>query len=555
MEQLTSIDAAFIQSETPNLPMHITTVSIYDPTSAPHGTVRFKDIMQLYEDAIYDVPLLRRRLVEVPGNRDFPYWIEDPDFDIEFHVRHIALPQPGDWRQFYIQTARLHSRGLDMSRPLWEVYVIEGLNNLDGIPPGSFAVVQKLHHAAVDGESVQKMFLAMHTFNPEPPKPSKGQKAPLLREERPGKVPLILKSYQRSLGRPAKLGKTAVKLIKGMRKIGDARKRGEIGEGEAPPITRFNGDVSASRVVTAVRFEFAEFKKLRYAVPGATINDLAISILGGAVRMYLKDKKESVKEALIVQVPVNIRAESQKGEDGNKITSINVSSNSDIADPLKRLTSVTASTGSAKKRLAVMGEDMMKDMADALGPRVTKGIMTAMENTTKIQAISSLMPGGPNFAFSNMPGPPLPVYLSGAQNVWGIGLGPMMPNMGLFVTGTSAIDKFVFGVTACRDMMPDPEFFQQCLQSSYDESKKALGPLAAKNDPNVVASEKNKKAKAAAKGKSPAKKAKAKAKPKAKAKAKTKPKAKTKAKPKSAAAGKATPRKKASASKPAGRKK
>ncbi len=522
MEQLTSIDAAFIQTETPSLPMHISTISIYDPTTAPQGLVRFKDIMQLYEDALWEVPLLRRRLVEVPGNRDFPYWIEDPDFDIEFHVRHIALPQPGDWRQFYIQVARLHSRGLDMTRPLWEVYVIEGLNNLDEVPAGSFAVMQKLHHAAMDGESVKNMFMAMHTFTPEPPRPSDTEKEPLLREARPGKLPLLLKSYQRSLGRPAKLGKTVVNLVKGMRRIDDARKKGDIGEGETPPVSRFNGTVGAYRVVTAVRFDFQEFKQLRYAVPGATINDLAISILGGAMRLYLKDKKESVKEALIVQMPVNIRAEEQQAEDGNKITTINVSSGSDITDALKRLKAVTASTGSAKKRLEVMGQDMMQDMADALGPRVTKRIMTVMENTTKIQAVTSLMPGGPNFAFSNMPGPPMPVYLCGARLTWGIGLGPMMPNMGLFITGTSALDKFVFGVTACRDMMPDPDFFQECLKVSYEESRKALQPLADKNDPAAVAAKKNKKVK-----------------PKAKAKAKAKPKAKAKAgKAKKAAPGK-----------------
>ena len=140
MEQLSSIDATFIQAENPALPMHISSVSIYDPSTAPGGKVRFKDIIQLYEDAIYEVPLLRRRLVEVPGNMDFPFWREDPDFDVEFHVRHIALPKPGDWRQFYIQLARLHSRQLDMQRPLWEVYVIEGLNDLDGCPSGACAI-------------------------------------------------------------------------------------------------------------------------------------------------------------------------------------------------------------------------------------------------------------------------------------------------------------------------------------------------------------------------------------------------------------------------------
>ena len=219
MEQLSSIDASFIQAESPNLPMHISTIAVYDPSTAPRGKVRFKDILDLFYDAIFEVPLLRRRLVEVPGNMDFPYWIEDPDFDIEFHVRHIALPQPGDWRQLYIQLARLHSRPLDMQRPLWEVYVIEGLNKLEGIPAGSFAIVQKLHHAAMDGASVRKMFTSLHELKPTAPARREGNRA-AIKERHPGSVPLMLKSYQRYIGRPAKLSKALVKTIQASRKIG-----------------------------------------------------------------------------------------------------------------------------------------------------------------------------------------------------------------------------------------------------------------------------------------------------------------------------------------------
>ena len=517
MEQLTSIDSAFIQAETPNLPMHITTISIYDPSTAPQGLVRFKDIMRKFEDAQYDVPLLRRRLVEVPGNLDFPYWIEDPDFDIEFHVRHIALPQPGDWRQFYIQVARLHSRGVDLSRPLWEVYVIEGLNQLEDVPPGSFAVVQKLHHAAMDGASVRKMFMAMHDFSPEAPKPARNESRPLLRESRPGKVPLLLKSYQRALGRPAKLGKTAVKAIKGMRKVSAAKKAGEIADqAVTPPKSRFNGEVGAHRVVTVARFDLEQFKKLRYAVQGATVNDLAITVLGGALRRYLEAKGDSVEQPLVTQVPVNIRSEAQQSEDGNKITTINVTCGSDIADPLQRLQAVQESTSAGKAKLAVMGEGLMQDMADALGPSVSKAILSAMESAAKIEVLGNLMPGGPNFAFSNLPGPPVPVYMCGAELVWGIGLGPMMPAMGLFITGTSTLDKFVFGVTACREMVPDPEFFQQCIYASYDECKQSLEKAAGENDPALKAAQKNSagsakskpaaKKKAAPRKKAPAKK-------------------------------------------------
>ena len=504
MEQLSSIDTTFINNESPDTPMHISSISVYDPSTAPEGKVRFKEIIERYEDAIYETPMLRRRLVEVPGNIDFPYWIEDPSFDIEFHVRHIALPQPGDWRQFYIQVARLHSRGIDMQRPLWEVYVIEGLNNLEGIPAGSFAVMQKLHHAAVDGDAVQRIFMALHDFEPKVRK-LRNERPTLIRETAPGRTPLMFKSWQTAVGRPVKLSKALVRAFQGMRKVEDARKEGDIGAEESPPRTRFNGDISPHRIVTAVRFDFEEFKSLRHAVKGATINDLAISILGGALNRYLASKDEPTHEALIAQVPVNIRAEQEKDEEGNRIAAINVSSCSDIEDPIARLQAIHDSTQSGKKRLQVMGINLMEDVADAMGPQLAQALYSLMTSAPKVQALANLMPSGPNFAFSNMPGPPVPVYLGGAQLIWGIGLGPVMPDMGLFITGTSSLGKFVFGITACRDMMPDPEFFQQCIRDSYDESRQALAPLAKKNAPKRKPKAKA-KSKAKAKRKAPAKK-------------------------------------------------
>jgi WS/DGAT/MGAT family acyltransferase len=409
---------------------------------------------------------------------DFPYWIEDPDFDIEFHVRHIALPAPGDWRQFYIQVARLHSRPLDLQRPLWEVYVIEGLHHLDGIPGNSFAIVQKLHHAAMDGAAVRKMVMSMHDSRPGAPRAPRRHDRPLIREHRPGMLPLLLKSYQHSLGRPAKLGKAVLKTMEGMRKVKQAQKLGELDEPPQAPPSRFNGETSPHRVVTTATFDFRQFKEMRRAVPGATINDLAFSIFGGALRHYLSAKGEPVDTGLVAQIPVDIRSDSQLEEDGNQITTINASCGSDIEDPLLRLEAVRQATAAGKKRLETMGRSLMKDTAEAMGPHITKAIFTLMDNASKIQLLSNLMPGGPNFAFSNLPGPPAPMYLCGAELKWGTGLGPMMPTMGMFVTVTSSLGKFVYGITACRDMLPDPEFLQECLFRSFEETAAAAAKPA-----------------------------------------------------------------------------
>ncbi len=159
----------FLQIERGNVYLHVAGLAIYDPSTAPGGAVRFKDVLRFFAAQVSRQPLLRRRLVQVPLSLDRPYWIDDGELDVEFHVRHIALPHPGDWRQLCIQVARIHSRPLDRSKPLWEAYVIEGLHNVPGVPPGSFALYTKMHHALIDGESGTELNKALHSLTPEVP--------------------------------------------------------------------------------------------------------------------------------------------------------------------------------------------------------------------------------------------------------------------------------------------------------------------------------------------------------------------------------------------------
>jgi diacylglycerol O-acyltransferase / wax synthase len=135
MEQLSGQDASFVYLETPTTPMHIGSVGIYDPSSAPGGFVRFKDILAHIESRLDKARSFRQKLVRVPFDLDHPYWVDDANFDLEYHVRHVALPKPGDWRQLCIQVARLHARGMDMNKPLWEFNIVEGLDNIPGLPP------------------------------------------------------------------------------------------------------------------------------------------------------------------------------------------------------------------------------------------------------------------------------------------------------------------------------------------------------------------------------------------------------------------------------------
>ena len=178
MQQLSGLDASFLSLTTHSAPMPVAGLAIYDQSSAPGGLVTFKGILANVERRLHLARCFRQKLADVPLGLDHPYWIEDANFDLEYHVRHIALPKPGDWRQLCIQAARIHARPLDLGRPLWEMYVIEGLDNVERLPEGSFAVLTKLHHAAIDGVSGVELTAAIHDTEPGavPPPPKESWK-------------------------------------------------------------------------------------------------------------------------------------------------------------------------------------------------------------------------------------------------------------------------------------------------------------------------------------------------------------------------------------------
>src|SRR5512136_1958472 len=169
MRQLRGEDPRFVYGESGHANSNITLISIYDSSTAKEGRVRFKGLLKHIESRLHLSPIFRQKLLSVPLELDFPYWIEDESFDLEYHVRHIALPKPGDWRQFCIQVSRIHARPLDLKRPLWEIYVIEGLDSLLDLPKDSFALLTKLHHAAIDVERGTEIITLLHDTTPRPP--------------------------------------------------------------------------------------------------------------------------------------------------------------------------------------------------------------------------------------------------------------------------------------------------------------------------------------------------------------------------------------------------
>ncbi|MEX0706545.1 MAG: wax ester/triacylglycerol synthase family O-acyltransferase [Woeseia sp.] len=473
MHQLSGLDASFLYLETGSTPMHIGTLAIYDQSTAPGGRVTFKEILQFFEKRLHKASAFRQRLVRVPLSLDNPYWIEDPDFDLEFHVRHIALPKPGDWRQLCIQAARLHARPLDMRKPLWEAYVIEGLDNVAGVPKDSFALVTKIHHSAIDGVSGAEIAAAIHDLSPDAEVEEPARQ--WMPERIPTGVELLTKSAVRSLAGPVKFGRLLMRSAPSLAKVVGGIASGQLKLPVRVPRTRFNGNVTSHRVFDGRLFDMDEFKAIKNSQPGTTVNDVALTICGGALRCYLESRDELPRTSLVAMVPMSIRPEDKQRSAGNMVTAMSLPIRTDIADPLKRLLAVSAESNQAKKLTHTMGPALAADAAELL-PSTVSGLLTRMYADA---ALAERIPPLFNTVITNVPGVNVPLYSMGSRMVANYGLGPLVHGLGLFQPVLSYNNTITICAIADRDMMPDPAYYSECLQTAFDELKAATVGAAA----------------------------------------------------------------------------
>ncbi|NJD30897.1 MAG: wax ester/triacylglycerol synthase family O-acyltransferase [Gammaproteobacteria bacterium] len=470
MKQLSGMDNMFLHLEHGNQYMHVAGLGIYDPSTAAGGFVRFKDILKFFEARLDSAPVFRRRLVTVPMELDRPYWIEDPDVDVEYHVRHIALPHPGDWRQLCIQVARIHSRPLDRSKPLWEAYVIEGLDNIPGIPRGSFAFYTKFHHAAIDGEGGTEVMAAIHSFSPEEAVPDDTVRRTRVRDREPTQVELYTRALVNSVQRFPRAARFSVQTAKRlaglspnyMAQLKELLQEAGVPSVETvksklrrPPATRVSGKVSAQRVGELVGVPMAQIRHVRQKIEGATINDVFMATVGGALNKYLGAKGELPDRSMTAQVPMTLRGQDKGGDVGNQVGVAVMPLHSEIADPVERLHAIREGAEKAKALVGLVGKDLTKHVYDLLPA-------AASELFTRRVMLPTM-----NIVVSNVRGPDVPMYLAGAQMVAFAPVSIAMDGLGLNVTGFSYHGTLWMCAVACRDMMPDPAFFADCLRSSF----------------------------------------------------------------------------------------
>ncbi len=469
MKQLGVLDSAFINLENPNTPQHVGGLGIYDPSTAPGGNVRFKEVIANFEQRLNTMPLFRTRVVHVPGKIDRPYWVQDDNFDVEFHLRHIALPAPGDWRQLWIQAARLHARPLDMSRPLWEAYIIEGLDNIPDVPAGSFAIYTKMHHSLVDGAGGDAFMMALHDMEPVPTAAPLEPKV-IIADHQPSGGELLLRAVLNS-------SRDTIGLVKGasstlfrtvQHQLAVAREEIPSADMNAPK-TRFNNPVGPHRVAEAAVFDLEHFKAIKNEF-GVTINDVALAVIGGAMRRYLLEHDELPDESLAAGIPLNMRTRRDKTDDNNQVGSTFCEIHTNVADPVERLRAVHQSAENAKASSENNPLVEMLRVAGVFSPAVSQ---SAARLWSKHQ-LSRYVPANISTVISNVPGPRMPLYSAGAEMVRYHSLGLLTPGCGSFHLVFSSQGLITITVLADRDIVPDPEFYRQCLERSFEEMLAAV---------------------------------------------------------------------------------
>ncbi len=473
MEYLSGLDNLFLHQESLTQHMHVAGLGIYDPSTAPGGHVRFKSVLNFITQRMADAEIFRRRLVKNPLGLDRPVWVADPSVDVEYHVRHLALPHPGDWRQLMIQIARIHSRPLDMTRPLWEAYVIGGLDNIPGLPEGSFALYLKFHHSAIDGESAAHLIGSLHTTSAEFSAEPEHAKLTIIADREPGSLELLSNAVSNRARQLLGIGGLGMALGRRAFEIAGDDDRSLIGEGgqllaeqigqlidKQPkrPDTRFNAEITPHRVLDAAGLPLKDCQTIRKNVEGATINDIFLTVVGGATKRYLSAKGEEPDGSLMGTMPMTLRGADKGSDEGNQIAQVYYSLRTDLDDPLERLRAVNEETRAVKERTA-----------GGMGPDFQKRLLDVLPASLIVKPLTDALGENSNVNVSNVRGPDVPLFLAGARLERFIPFSLILDGCGLNLTGFSYNGVLWVALTCCREMLPDPELFSGFLTECFEE--------------------------------------------------------------------------------------
>ncbi len=464
MKQLTGLDASFLYMETATTFGHVSGLAIYERPSPDFDP--YQAVHERFGSLVGQAEPMRRKLVDVPFSLDHPYWIDDDEFDLDYHVRHLGLAPPGGADQLTEQVSRIVGRQMDRTRPLWEVYVIEGLAD------GRWAMLTKLHHATIDGAAGVLLLSMLTSTDPDAPPPEavewKGERPPSQSEMlqhtlqnlagNPVKgVRLQLRLVRNlaevfgvsSVSKMATTARDAIKSLTGVNSSGltDQERRVQLPLTPAPP-TPWNRPITAHRRFAMRGTSLENLKALKNAT-GGTLNDVVMAICAGALREYLIKHDALPDKPLRAMVPVSIRTGDETDPWTNRVSSIIADLPTNCADPLERVALCKEAMASAKRQLELVPAETLIDITQTASPVVATAAMRLMSR------LSSRVNLPANLTISNVPGPRQPLYFAGAKLDAYIPVSIVTDGMGLNITVHSYLDRLDFGIIAARELVPD----------------------------------------------------------------------------------------------------
>ncbi len=491
MDRLTGLDAAFLSLESPTTHLHILGALVFDPTTVPGG-VDFRRVRDMVADRVHLVPPFRKRPLEVPFGLQQASMADDPEFDIDYHVRRASLPAPGGRRELEALVAELASRPLDRHRPLWEFHVVEGVEG------GRIALVPKVHHAIIDGVSGAEVMAAFFDLSADPsPRPlfgagrrgsrsgraRDGAQAPGRDPERahdraaaaptgpwwapdplPNEVDLWRDVLASMPGHAEAVVRTLGRTVQTLRSLNS---RHRAATGTTPPVpfaaprTSVNRAISGHRRVAFAELPLADVRRVR-EVLGGTANDVMLAVTAGAMRAFFGGRGEQPEGPLVALVPVSVRMESERGALGNRVSAMLVSLADGIEDPVARLECIRGEVASAKEQSRSIGPEVFAGWAQTTLPAVATRLSRLVTNLRVFDHVAPIF----NLIVSNVPGPDVPLYLAGARMVAMFPVGPIIEGVGINVTVFSYQDTMYVGVMGCWDLVPDIEVIARGMEDS-----------------------------------------------------------------------------------------
>lgn len=460
-DRLTALDASFLHMERLEYPMHVGAVSIFEggPFVDENGVFRIHEARELVDSRLHLLPRFRRRLMQVPYDQGRPIWVDDDRFDLSYHVRLTALPRPGSWEQLVTLTTRVQETLLDRERPLWELWFVEGLEG------GNVALLQKTHHALIDGVSGVDVATILLDLTPEhlPTEPRAW-----VPQRAPAPAQLLVDSLVERMTEPAEIVRTARRAVRGprlaLRQVSSlVRSLNTLVTRDAiAPATSINVRTGRHRRLSVGRIPLDDVKRVRKTL-GGTVNDVVLAGVGGAFHRFLGGRGDHTDGLrLRVLCPVSVRQEHEQGALGNKVSAMFVSLPVGAMDATERLAEIRRNTADLKERRQAVGADFLLGLTQYAAP-------TLMSLAARVVHRQPLI----NLICTNVPGPQVPLYLMGARMLEAFPIVPLTRNLSVVVAILSYDGTLHFGLFADRDACPDVERLAAALDDSFAELVKA----------------------------------------------------------------------------------